>query len=158
MEGTLRIYPLTDYPERFKDMKKLYAEIPGKPPRELVVRKMSFHSGKGQILVAVDGINDRDTAEALSGGVITVGRDERVNLQEGEYWVDTLIGMDVSDLESGEHLGVIEDVIPIGPHDIYQVRAADGTFKMIPAVAEVVREIDVDSSCVKVSLPEGLWD
>jgi 16S rRNA processing protein RimM len=158
IEGTLRIHPLTDYPERFKDMKKLHAEIPDKPPRELVVRKVSFHKGKGQILVAVEGINDRGAAEELSGGVITVGRDERVDLQEGEYWIDTLIGMDVSDAESGERLGVIEDVMPVGPHDVYQVRASDGTMKMIPAVAEVVREIDVDASRVKVSLPEGLWD
>jgi 16S rRNA processing protein RimM len=158
VRGTLRIHPLTDYPERFLDMRTLYVEKQGKPHRELEITGITSHDGKGQFLAAVSGISDRESAEAFSGYVVTVAPDERVKLPEGEYWIDSLIGLDVVDAESGEELGEIEDVMPTGSSDVYQVRATDGSVKMIPAVADVVREVDVDAGVVRVSLLEGLWD
>jgi 16S rRNA processing protein RimM len=158
VSGVLRIHPLTDYPERFLDMERLYIEKPGKPPMELDVRRASSHDGKGQILVTVDGINDRDGAEALSGWLVTILPEERVDLPDGEYWIDSLIGLSVVDAESGDPLGAVEDVMPTGGNDIYLVRTNEGDVKMIPAVGEVVKEIDVRSGVMKVRLIEGLWD
>ena len=158
VKGTFRIHPLTDYPERFFDMKKLYLEKTGKPHRELEVLKIAGHEGKGQILVSAAGITDRDRAEELSGYRITVAPDERVELPEGEYWIDSLIGMDVINIENGEHLGKIEDVMSTGSSDLYQVRTPEDEAKIIPAIADIVREIDVASGEVKVFLIEGLWD
>jgi 16S rRNA processing protein RimM len=158
VKGTLRVHPLTDYPKRFAGMKRFHVEKPGKPPKELDVKNVSFHDGKGQILVEVEGVDDRDAAELLSGWLITVSGDERVELPDGEYWIDSLIGLDVRDAESGELLGVISDVMPTGSHDVYQVRTPDGALKMIPAIANVVREIDTNAGTVRVSLLEGLWD
>jgi 16S rRNA processing protein RimM len=158
VKGTLRIYPLTDYPERFLGMRTLHVEMPGKPHRELEVISITSHEGKGQFLAAVSGVSDRDSAEAFSGYVVTVAHDERVNLPEGEYWIDSLIGLDVLDAESGDKLGVIEDVMSTGGNDVYKVRAEDGSVKMIPAVADIVREIDVAGGSVRVFLMEGLWD
>lgn len=139
-------------------MKKLYIEKPGKPYRVLEVLKVSGHEGKGQILVAAVGITDRDRAEELSGYRITVAPDERVELPEGEYWIDSLIGLSVINAESGEHLGKIEDVMSTGSSDLYQVRTPNDETKIIPAIADIVREIDVEAGLMRVSLIEGLWD
>lgn len=158
VKGTLRIHPLTDYPTRFFDMKKLYLEKPGKQHRELEILKVAGHEGKGQILVTVAGITDRDRAEELSGYLITVAPDERVELPEDEYWIDSLIGMNVIDVEDGALLGKIEDVMSTGSSDLYQVRTPEGEAKIIPAIADVVRQIDVETGEMKVSLIEGLWD
>lgn len=158
VKGTFRIHPLTDYPERFFEMKKLYIEKPGKPSRELEISKISGHEGKGQILVSAVGITDRDRAADLSGYLITVAPEERVELPEGEYWIDSLIGMSVIDAESEEHLGKIEDVLSTGSSDLYQVRTPGGEMKIIPAIADVVREIDTDAGVMRVFLLEGLWD
>jgi 16S rRNA processing protein RimM len=158
VSGTLRIHPLTDYPERFLEMKRLHIEKQGKSPRELEIRRASSHDGKGQILVMVDGVNDRDEAEALSGWLVTISPDERVDLPDGEYWIDSLIGLSVVDAESGDCLGAVEDVMPTGGNDIYLVRTTDGDTRMIPAVGEIVREIDIHSGVMKVRLLEGLWD
>jgi 16S rRNA processing protein RimM len=158
VKGTLRIYPLTDYPARFFGMRTLYVEMPGKPDRELEIISITAHSGKGQFLAVVSGISDRDSAEALSGYTVTIANDKRVELPEGEYWIDSLIGLDVLEAESGDKLGVIEDVISTGGNDVYQVRAEDGSVKMIPAVADVVRRIDVAGGSISVFLMEGLWD
>jgi 16S rRNA processing protein RimM len=138
-------------------MKTLRAKARGKPEIELEVISVKPHEGKGQLLVTVRGIEDRDAAEALRGRVITVAPDERVELPEGEYWIDSLIGLDVIET-GGRHLGIIEDVLTTGSSDIYQVRADDGTLKMIPAIEDVVREISLNDGAVKVDLLEGLWD
>jgi 16S rRNA processing protein RimM len=156
--GTLRIHPLTDFPERFLDMERLYVEKPGKPPRELEVERASSHDGKGQILVKAAGIDGRDEAEALSGWAVTVSPEERVDLPEGEYWIDSLIGLKAVDVASGDFLGTVADVMPTGGNDVYVVRTAEGDVRLIPAIGDVIREIDINSGVMRVALIEGLWD
>lgn len=158
IKGALRIYPLTDYPERFLEMERLYIEKPGKPSRELEVKSASSHDGKRQILVTVAGVSGRDEAEALSGWFVTISPDERVGLPDGEFWIDSLIGLKVEDAGGGGILGTLEGVMQTGANDVYQVRTPDGLIKLLPAIGDVVREIDIDSGVIKVSLLEGLWD
>ncbi|MDR3332565.1 MAG: ribosome maturation factor RimM [Synergistaceae bacterium] len=158
VKGTFRVHPLTDYPERFLEMTTLSIEKPGKPPRVLEVESVTHHVGKGQFLMEAAGIDGRDEAESLFGYLVTVASDERVELPEGEYWIDSLIGLDVLDAESGDLLGVIEDVMPTGGNDVYQVRTTGGEAKMIPAISDVVREINVEGGAMRVTLLDGLWD
>jgi 16S rRNA processing protein RimM len=158
VKGVLRLVPTTDYPERFFDMETLVAEQAGKPPLSLKITDVKHHSGKGQLLISAEGIDDRDAAEALKGWKITISPEERAELPEGEYWIDSLIGLDVIDDESGAHLGSIEEIMNTGSNDIYQVRADDGSLRLIPAVQDVVRGISLEDGTVRVTLPEGLWD
>jgi 16S rRNA processing protein RimM len=156
--GEIRIHPLTDFPERFFEMKTLCAQLPGKPDKELEVLSVRPHEGKGQLLVSVSGITDKDSADALKGRIITVAPQERVKLPEGEYWIDSLIGLDVIEAESGEHLGKIEDVLSTGSNDVYQVRTGGGAVKLVPAVGDIIAEISLESGTVKINVMEGLWD
>lgn len=167
IRGVLRIVPLTDYPERFFGMDRMYIERPGgtenphrpgSPNKVLEVKSMEPHAAKGQLLVTAAGVTDRDAAEALSGYLVTVAPDERVQLPEGEYWIDSLIGLDVRDDVSGELLGKVEDVISTGGNDVYQLRVPSGEVKMIPAIGQVVREIDLDGGVMIITVIEGLLD
>lgn len=156
--GVFRVVPTTDYPERFFDMETLVAEQDGKPPLSLKITGVKPHSGKGQILISAEGVDGRDAAEALKGRRITVSPEERVQLPEGEYWIDSLIGLDVIDDESGAHLGSIDEIMNTGSNDVYRVRTDDGALKLIPAIRDVVRDISLEGGTVRVKLPEGLWD
>jgi len=158
IKGAIRVSPTTDYPERFRNMKMLVAEHLSKPPVTLEVREVKFHDGKRQVLVTAEGVDDRDAADALKGRVITVARDERVELPEGEYWIDSLIGLDVIDDNSGEHLGKLEDVMSTGGHDLYLIRADDGSQKLIPAIEDVIRNIAPEEGVMRINVLEGLWD
>lgn len=158
IKGTLRVHPLTDFPERFLEMKELCFERAGKPHRIFRVANVSSHEGKGQFLFTVEGIDDRDAAESYRGWTVTVAPDERVELPEGEYWIDSLIGLDVVEADSGAHLGTIEDVMPTGANDVYRVRTPEGGVKLIPAIADVVREIDIEKGVARIAMMEGLWD
>lgn len=139
-------------------MDKLIVEKPGKPQRTLDVIGASLHEGKGQILVSVEGVMDRDAAEALAGYLVTVDPEERVELPEGEYWIDSLIGLEVRDVESDATLGMIEDVLTTTSNDVYRVRTPNGELKLIPAVGEVVREIDLTTGLMRIHVIEGLLD
>jgi 16S rRNA processing protein RimM len=156
--GVLRLVPTTDYPERFFGMETLVAERDGKSPLSLKITGVRHHSGKGQMLISAEGIDDRGAAEALKGWKITISPEERVELPEGEYWIDSLIGLDVIDDGSGAHLGGIEEIINTGSNDVYRVRTDDGALKLIPAIRDVVRGISLEGKTVRVKLPEGLWD
>jgi 16S rRNA processing protein RimM len=156
--GVLRIVPTTDYPERFFDMDTLVAEQTGKSPLSLKITGVKPHSGKGQMLISAEGIDDRGAAEALKGWKITISPEERVELPEGEYWIDSLIGLDVIDDESGAHLGSIEEIMNTGSNDVYRVRTDDGTLRLIPAIRDVVRDISLEGGTVRIKLLEGLWD
>jgi 16S rRNA processing protein RimM len=164
VNGEVRIVPTTDYPERFFDMKTLCAEFRGeagvspKPPIMLKVSRMRPHAGKGQILATLEGIEDKDSADALKGRVITVAPEERVELPEGEYWVDSLIGLDIVDDDKNEYLGKIEDVMSTGSNDVYRIRTVDGRTKLIPAIGDVIRSISLGEGVVRIHVLEGLLD
>ncbi|MDR1471277.1 MAG: ribosome maturation factor RimM [Synergistaceae bacterium] len=158
IRGAIRIVPLTDYPERFFGMDKLCVERPGCPSRVLDVEGVHPHDAKGQLLVTVSGVTDRDAALALSGCLVTVSPEERVELPEGEYWIDSLIGLDVVDGAGGGLLGRIEDVMSTGGNDVYQMRTPSGEVKMIPAIGQVVRGIDLARGVMTITVIEGLLD
>jgi 16S rRNA processing protein RimM len=156
--GEIRVHPTTDYPERFGEMKTLFLEAPGKLPVTLEVTEIRLHEGKGQILVTAKNINDRDSAETLTGRAITIALEERVELPEGEYWIDSLIGLDVIDNNSGEHLGKLEEVVSIASNDVYQIRTDCGDVRLIPAIEDVIRHISLSDGTMRINVLEGLWD
>lgn len=157
LKGAARICPLTDYPERFAEMKKLRVDA-GDTYSEFELLNVSYMDGGKQVLAYLSGIDSREKAEALAGGIISVSPEERVSLPEDEYWVDDIIGMETVSYENGELLGKIEDVIPTGGGDVYAVRTLDGETKLLPASAEVVREIDISKRTMKITIIDGLWD
>lgn len=158
INGTMLIFPLTDYPERFFTMKELTLDKPGKPRRTLKVKKITPYEGKATLFLWAEGVTDRDAAEALKGSIITVAASERAELAEDEYWMDDIVGISVVDEITGETLGKVEEIIFTGSNDVYLVRCGDGKSRPIPATADAVKSVDVKEGIMTVAIPEGLWD
>lgn len=159
VRGEIRILPLTDFPERFLDMDRIDIFRPaGKLVASLEVEEIRAHEGKGVFLVGTKEIVDRDAAQALEGGLVMVPASQRVPLPDGSYWIDDIMGLSVVLGGTGETLGVVEDLLRTGEHDVYSVRTPDGKLKMLPAVKDVILRMATDEGVIEVSLPEGLWD
>ncbi len=156
--GTMLILPLTDYPDRFFDMEKIVLETPGKPATVLNVRRIAPYVGKGTFFFQAEGISDKETAELFRGSIITVSEDERVELPEDEYWIDDMIGMSVVEFGTGRSLGVLEEIMFTGSNDVYMVKSPEGTVKPLPAIGDVINEVDIEAGTITVTIPEGLWD
>ena len=158
VRGDMLLLPQTDFPERFLGMKELDVTVAGKPMRTFKVRRIEPYEGKNTFFLRLQGVEDRDAAETLKGAVITVAEDERVELEEDEYWLDDIIGLAVFDKATGGRLGEITEVICTGSNDVYVVETPDGTSKAIPAVADGIEKVDVANGTMTVNIPEGLWD
>lgn len=156
VRGELKIVPLTDFPERFQEMKSLdlYKEGVLLPP--LSVRRVRFNEGKDSLILESD-LEDRDEAAALSGALILIDAEDRVELPEGHFWIDDLIGLKVEDLE-GRSLGTVKDILTAGASETYEILGLDGRVHYVPAVEEFVRDIDLGLGRIRISLIEGLWD
>ena len=155
VRGAMTLLPLTDFPERFFGMKKMAVTLPNKQMRLFDILKIEPFEGKNTLFLHLRGIEDRDAADAMRGAVITVSGDERVPLEEDEYWLDDIIGLEVFDTE-GTRLGEITEVMYTGSNDVYIVETPDGT-KAIPAIADVIRDVDTAGGTMTVVIPEGLW-
>ncbi|KUL05394.1 MAG: Ribosome maturation factor RimM [Synergistales bacterium 54_9] len=159
VRGEFRIVPLTDFPSRFEEMDRLELYSPeGWHKMSLDIVSMRFQEGKGVYLAKASGIVDRDDAEAMKGLSIKIPAQERVTLPEDSFWVDDILGLSVEDEESGEILGVICEIFPTGGNDVYVVKTPEGSQKMLPAIREVVRLVDLERGVILVRLLDGLWD
>ena len=156
--GTMLLFPLTDFPERFFKMKKLTLEKPGVPSQTVNVTKLVPYEGKDTFFLQIANVSDRTLAESFKGSFVTVSKEERVELSEDEYWIDDIIGIKILDSASRRELGILEEVMHTGSNDVYLVRTAEGQLKPIPALAEAVISVDTEEGIMLASVPEGLWD
>jgi len=111
---------------------------------------------KGVLIIALKGLTDRNAAEELSGLELCMRKADLPALDEDEYYYTDLIGSSVV-TDDGVELGVVKDIIPTGGNDVLEVSGPRGTI-LIPAIEDVVLEVDMDKSRITVHLLEGLAD
>jgi len=150
--GAVRILPLTDFPERFFRMETAVV-FNGSERKTWAIESVGRH--KRFILAKFTEINDISAAEQLRGAFIQVPREEVVPLPPGHYYVFEIVGLKVWS-EEGAFLGEVGAVLKTGANDVYSVTSPEGREILIPALKEVVREIDVAGKRMVVRLPEGL--
>lgn len=151
--GAVRVVPLTDFPERFRDLQAAYVVCGGQRLR-LHVETVAYH--KRFVILTFREIPDMTAAEKLKGALLQVPRSELVPLPDGHYYIFDIVGLTVYTQE-GERLGVVQDVLRTGANDVYVVQAESGGAPLlIPALKAVVREIDLEGGRMTVVLPEGL--
>lgn len=137
--GMLKVFPLTDFPDRFFSMKKITLDHKGvlKTYTLAEVRRHRRH-----VLVRLEEVPDMTAAEALKGAMIVVDREDLTPLPEGSYYIFEIVGLKVF-TPDGEYLGVVEDVIQTGANDVYVVGGGEKAPLLVPALKDVVREVNV---------------
>lgn len=149
VRGELKITPLTDFPDRFNDLKKVFAgnEL-------LTVDTVRYHNQT--VLIKFAEYPVREDAAKLTGRHLSVDRADAVPLEEGQYYIGDIIGLEVFD-EAGNKLGKVTEVLPTGSNDVYVV-AQEGNSKelLIPALKKVVLQISVPEGKMVVRLQEEI--
>lgn len=110
---------------------------------------------RGDVVVHLDGIDDRTAAEALVGTRFITTKDDRRELESDEWWAEDLIGCAVIDT-GGRHLGTVVDVINGAAQDRLQVETREHLRAEIPFVDPLIVDVDVRRSRIEVDLPVGL--
>ena len=143
LNGHVWVFPHTDHPEQFLELKTLRVAND-------IFDVSSAVFQKGRILLKLKGIDHINEAEKYRGERIYIKSSDRIELDEDEYSYDDLLGMTVI-TESGEDLGKIENIIRTGANDVYETGSA-----MIPAVKEFVKAVDVKNKKMVVIDRTGL--
>lgn len=151
LEGVLRIWPYAGNDASFLKAKTVLLESLSGKTYEYGVVFLKPH--KNIFLLKLAGVDSPDVAEEYRGAEIYVRKGD-LTREEGEYFWDELLNLDVY-LDTGEYLGTLSQVIPAEGHDIYVVTKGDREI-LIPAVHEVVIEIDLKKGKIIVNADEGL--
>ena len=175
LKGELRVYPDTDFPERF--------EVPGKrwllrpnatEPEEVELVQGRFLEGKNLYVIQLAEIKYRSEAEELRGCKLLVPESDRPQLGEDEYHLLDLLGLPVFMQDDGEFIGTVVDLIAAG-NDLLEVRlqqeADNETNKqenkqknknlktvLIPFVKAIVPVVDLENRRIEITPPVGLLD
>lgn len=161
IKGEVRVITTSDFAEtRYKIGNVLYYfSKPGKQSPEeaipLTIKSYRVHK-QFDLLSFVDHPSIHDV-EPYKGGYLTVSEDQREALEAGEYYYNEIIGCDVY-AEDGRLLGRVTEILSPGANDVWVVHADDGREFMIPYIADVVKNVDVDNKRITVHLLEGLID
>jgi 16S rRNA processing protein RimM len=97
-------------------------------------------------VVRLEGVERREQAEALSGRYLEV---EAEPLPAGHYYWHQLVGVRVTD-EAGNELGTLVEIFRAGENEVYRVEADGGPELLLPALRDVVREIDLEAGIMTV--------
>jgi 16S rRNA processing protein RimM len=108
-----------------------------------------------RLLVRFAGVADRSAAEGLRGTVLVVPESWLPDLAEGEWWAHQLEGCEVR-TASGRVLGIVKEVIPNPANDIWVAADEEGHETLVPALDDLLIEVDVDARTILVRDVPGL--
>ena len=152
VKGEVKIIPLTDEPKRFELLEYVYVEYKKKLQKYTISNIRYF---KNLIILKFKELEDMTSAEALKNSIIKIPRELALPLEEDEYYISDLIGIDVS-TDEGKNLGIIKDVIKTGSNDVYVIEDDEKKEILIPALKQCIKQVDMDNRTMVVSLLEGL--
>lgn len=152
IKGFLKVVPYTDDITRFEALNSIYVET-RKSLKEFNIEEVKY--SKNLVLLKLEGIDDINTAIEYKNCYLKIDRKDAVELSENSYFIIDLIGLDVY-TDEGKKLGKIQDVYPTGANDIYVVKDELGKQILLPAINEVIKNVDIANKEMIVHLIEGL--
>ncbi|MCL1843059.1 MAG: ribosome maturation factor RimM [Defluviitaleaceae bacterium] len=150
IRGEFRVLPTTDEPSRFELLVGDEITVGGN------LRKLtSARLQKGMAILKIAGVDNRNAAEEIIGAKITIPAEKALPLKDGEYYIRDLIGLN-AETEAGECLGLISRVLHTRANDVYVIETPDGESFMVPAIKDVIINVDIPSGKIILRLAEGM--
>ena len=188
LKGQLKVYPNSDFPERFTKPGRRWLQNPNTQEIiEVELLKGHYLPGKNLYVIQLSGIENRDRAEELRQYKLLVAKSDRPTLQSDEYHVADLIDLEVFNQQTGENIGIVvnlytagNDLLEVKLHqqpttiakpirDLSQISRKSKRKKFreksqkpvtvfIPFVKEIVPVVDLEHKRIEIVPPEGLLE
>lgn len=149
INGTVKVYPYTDDIQNLLDIQEIYFDE--KCTQKVAIK--NIRSQKNMLLMDLDGIDTIEKAEKLKNKYIYI-LESQENLADGMYYVCDVIGCQVV-TDDGNTLGKVSDVFSTSANDVYEVKTDNGNI-YLPAISDVIKQIDIERKVIIVHLIEGL--
>ena len=135
LKGDLRVYPSSDFPERFIEPGKRWLLSPGQlEPRSIELLRGRYLPNKGLYVIELAGIENREQAERLRNSQLLIEEGDRPQLEEDEFYVPDLIGLTVINQLNGETIGKVINIIFAG-NDLLEI---EKNLTDTPIISEVI--------------------
>lgn len=152
LKGEVKIMPWCDGPDFLCEFDYLYLDRKGQTELEVENARVF----KNMVIAKFKGYDSVEDAEKLREKVLYISRDD-VELDDDTYFVKDLIGIKVTDADTGKEYGVIKDVFQTGANDVYTVRGGDREY-LVPAIADVVISTDIENKTMQIRPLKGLFE
>ncbi len=152
LSGEIFVTPLTDFPERFENIKEIFVSSKKDWEKKKVV---SSKLVSGRPVLLFENINSPEQASRLTNRFLAIPKNMVMELPEGSNYIFDLIGCQVIDENTGETIGMITDVELFPANDVYMIETNDGRIKSLPVIERYVKKVDADSKKVFVD-PSGM--
>lgn len=155
IKGEVKVKQITDFIERFDPGKTVYLQNSSKEIIPLTI--VSSRQHKNALLVKFEQYDTIEESEKLKGKTLYIKHEQLTKLGPNEYYYHELIGCMVKTTD-GETIGIIESILAPGANDVFIVESEDGKEYLIPHIADVVKQVDVENKVVTIEVMEGLLD
>jgi len=145
---------LTNFPERFENLKLVLLVRPNGETTEIEIEKFWFQ--KNRIVFKFANFDSIEAAETLRGGEICVAETEAVELETGEFFDWELEGCAVETV-AGERIGTVKELMRTGGTEVLVVAGEEKEY-LIPFAETICTSVDTENKLIKVDAPEGLLD
>lgn len=154
LKGEVKVEIITSFPGHFENLKTLFV----KNENEWKAYSISgVNLSNKHVYLKFAEIESLEQAEKLRSKELFIEHDQLTDLSEDEYYVHDLIGMQVVS-EKGEKLGKILDVETYTGNDVYVVKNSSGKEFLIPAIQDIIKNVDVENKILTIHLMDGLLD
>lgn len=152
LKGFLKVKPLTDDITRFEKLKTIYIQK-AKELIEFKIQEVKYN--KQSVLLKLEGIDDITEAEKYKNFYIKISKENAVELEKNSYFIVDIIGCQVH-TDENEYLGNVVDVFQTGSNDVYTLKNSEGKEILIPAIKEVIKNVDIKNKKIVIHLMDGL--
>lgn len=151
--GEVRAQAWCDDNEFMTEFEELYFD---KGKTKLKIERARVH--KNIVILKIEGINDMNTAQTLRNKILYLNRDD-VQLEDGAYFIQDLIGLQVIDQDDPQLVyGTVQDITETGANDVYHIKTPQGAVVLIPAIPDVIRRVDLEREEILITPLKGLFD
>ena len=152
IKGQVKVMPFTDDIKKFDKLKEIYIEK--KHELKLFqIEKVNY--SKNMVILKLKGIETPEEAERLRNSYLKINRKDAKKLPEGTYYIADLIGLDVY-TDENKVLGKVDYIYNAGSSDIYVVKDEQGKEILLPAIKEVLKQVDLENKKIIVHIIKGL--
>lgn len=152
LKGRMKATSYVERGEELASLRKVLIAKENKEPGDYAVRKIIPR--RAFFFLELETVDTVESAEALIGSRVLVPESERPELPGGEYYWRDLLGLRVI-TEEGRFLGHIESIFPTGSNDVYVCCGGEREI-LLPAISDVILNIDLEKKEMVVRLLEGL--
>jgi len=153
VRGELKVRLLTDIPNRFAELKTIYV---GANHTAHQIQNLRPYKGE-MIILKLSDIDDANAAEPLRNQDLSIPLSELAKLPADYYYQHDILGLQVLTLD-GQEIGYIDEIIVTGSNDVYSVKQPGEPQVLIPAIKDVIKQIDLIRRTMYIDPLPGLLD